>query len=203
MFSAVVFGAGRTGSHLIKHNLANYFKSNCVIQTHNPLLELPAENTIPVISRRASMFDAIVSMFVASKLDKFHWVSANSNIIIDPFEITSTEFTNMFVFQTAFYQAIELRKFTNTIEIVYEELLADPKYLFSKFGHDCDIKNLIIKSPYDANSFVANIKQLKDLYSDLSANGITTQDYDFFIQNVENDLKNIKENHKGNQHKYQ
>jgi len=203
MFSAVVFGAGRTGSHLIKHNLADYFKSNHVIQTHNPLLVLPAENTIPIISRRASMFDAIISMFVASKLDKFHWTSANPNINIESFEINSTEFTNMFVFQTAFYQAIESRKFTNSIEIVYEELLADPKYLFSKFGHDCDIKNLLVKSPYDANLFIANIEQLKDLYSDLSAIGITAQDYKFFIQNVENDLKNIKENHRGNQYKYQ
>ena len=202
MFSAVVFGAGRTGSHLIKRNLADYFKSNHVIQTHNPLLQLPTAHTVPVISRRASMFDAIISMFVASKLDKFHWTSANLNINIESFEITSTEFTNMFVFQTAFYQAIDSRKFTNSIEIVYEELLADPKYLFSKFGHDHDIKNLLTKSPYDANSSIANIDQLKDLYSDLSATGITAQDYDFFIQNVENDLKNIKENHKGNQHKY-
>jgi hypothetical protein len=203
MFSAVVFGAGRTGSHLIKRNLADYFKSTHVIQTHNPLLELPTAHTIPVISRRASMFDAIISMFVASKLDKFHWTSANPNINIESFEINSTEFTNMFVFQTAFYQAIESRKFTNSIEIVYEELLADPKYLFSKFGHDCDIKNLLVKSPYDANLSIANIEQLKDLYSDLSANGITAQDYEFFIQNVENDLKNIKENHQGNQYKYQ
>jgi hypothetical protein len=203
MFSAVVFGAGRTGSHLIKNNLAHYFKSTCVTQTHNPLLELPNENTIPVISRRRSMFDAIISMFVASKLDKFHWTSVDSNINVDSFEINNTEFTDMFIFQTAFYQAIESRQFVNSVEIVYEELLADPKYLFSKFGHDYDIKNLLIKSPYDANLFIANIDHLRDLYSDLSTKGITAQDYDFFIKNVEGDLKNIKENHRGNQYKYQ
>jgi len=202
MFSAVVFGAGRTGSHLIKHNLAHYFKSDHVIQTHNPLLKLPTENTIPVISRRASMFDAIVSMFVASKLDKFHWFSTSSKINIDPFFIDNMAFTNMFIFQTAFYQAIEARKFTNAIEIVYEELLADPKYLFSKFGHNHNIEDHLKKSPYDAESFVINLEQLKDLYLDLSAKGITAQDYDFFIKNVESDLKNIKENHQGNQHKY-
>ncbi|NDH69660.1 MAG: hypothetical protein EBY22_17545 [Gammaproteobacteria bacterium] len=202
MFSAVVFGAGRTGSHLIKHNLAHYFNSDHVIQTHNPLLKLPTENTIPVISRRASMFDAIVSMFVASKLDKFHWFSTSSKINIDPFFIDSMAFTNMFIFQTAFYQAIEARKFTNAIEIVYEELLADPKCLFSKFGHDHNIKDHLKKSPYDAESFVINLEQLKDLYLDLSAKGITAQDYDFFIKNVESDLKNIKENHQGNRHKY-
>jgi len=148
------------------------------------------------------MFDAIISMFVASKLDKFHWHAVTTSINIDPFKIDNMDFTNMFVFQTAFYQAIESRKFTNSIEIVYEELLSDPTYLFSKFGHDCNIKNLLAKSPYTADSFIINIEQLKDLYSDLTNKGITTQDYDFFIKNVENDLKNIKENHQGNQHKY-
>lgn len=202
MFSAVVFGAGRTGSHLIRRNLSHYFKSQNVIQTHNPLLQLPWPNTIPVISRRKNMFDAIISMFAASKYDKFHWTASDSIVHIEPFEISNKDFTNQFVFQTAFYQAIDARKFTNSIEIVYEELLTDSKYLFSQFGYDHDVMNLLIKSPYDAKSLITNIDHLKDLYMELSSKGITAQDYEFFIQNVENDLKNIKDNHQGNQYKY-
>ena len=124
MFSAVIFGAGRTGSHLIKRNLSQYFESNLVITTHNPLLKLPTDTTIPVISRRRNMFDAILSMFVASRLDKFHFLKSDSSIVnINPFEIDTTSFEDMFIFQTAFYRAIESRNFTNSIEIFYEDIL--------------------------------------------------------------------------------
>jgi len=201
MFSAVVFGAGRTGSHLIKHNLNQYFKSNLVITTHNPLLKLSTNDTIPVISRRRNMFDAILSMFVASKLDKFHFFKSDSSTInIDPFAIDTVSFEGMFEFQTAFYRAIESRKFTNSIEVFYEDILLDSKYLFSKFGHDHQIKDLIIKSPYDVKSLITNIEQLSDLYRNLDSKGISEQSYNFFIETVENDLKNIQEEHNYNRY---
>jgi hypothetical protein len=199
-FSAVIFTAGRTGSHLIKRNLSKYFNSDQVIQTHDPLLELPTVNTIPIISRRRNIFDAIISMIVASRIDKFHWTHNESTINIDPFSIDVMDFSHSFVFHTAFYRAINERKFTNSIEIVYEDMLNDSTHLFSKFKCIRPIENLLIKSPYESNSLVTNIDQLKDLYNQLDANGISDDIYKNFITNVSDDLVDIKENHSGNRY---
>ena len=200
-FSVVVFTAGRTGSHLIKHNLSKYFDSDQVIQTHNPLLELPASTTIPVISRRRNMFDAIISMIVASRIDKFHWTQHDATINIDPFDIDVLDFENSFVFQTAFYRAIDARKFTNSIEIFYEDMVDDLTYLFSKFGQNHTIENLLSKSPYDSNSLITNIDQLQNLYNQLNAIGISDDVYENFITSINNDLVDIKENHNGNRYR--
>jgi hypothetical protein len=199
-FSAVVFTAGRTGSHLIKQNLSKYFNSDQVMQTHNPLLELPTANTIPVISRRRNMFDAIISMIVASRIDKFHWTQHDATINIDPFDIDPVDFEHLFVFQTAFYRAIDERKFTNSVEIFYEDMLDDSSHLFSKFGHTHTIENLLTKSPYDSNSLIINIDQLQDLYNQLNATGIGNDVYESFITNIKDDLVDIKENHNGNRY---
>ena len=199
-FSAVVFTAGRTGSHLIKNNLSKYFNSNQVIQTHNPLLELPTANTIPVISRRRNMFDAITSMIVASKIDKFHWTQHDATINIAPFNLDVVDFEHSFVFQTAFYRAIAARNFTNSVEIFYEDILDDSTHLFSKFGVKHPIENLLIKSPYDSNSLITNIDQLQEVYARLSATGISDSVYEYFITGIEDDLADINANHDGNRY---
>ena len=201
MFSAVIFTAGRTGSHLIRKNLSKYFNSDQVIQTHNPLLELLTKDTIPIISRRRNIFDAIISMIVASRIDKFHWTESEAKKInVDPFRINVVDFENSFVFQTAFYRAIDARKFTNSIEIFYEDMLNDSTHLFSKFGCSCNTENLLIKSPYESNSLITNIDQLQDLYNQLNTNGISDDVYENFITNVKDDLLDITENHNGNRY---
>jgi hypothetical protein len=200
-FSAVIFTAGRSGSHLIRENLSKYFRSDQVIHTHNPLLKLPTANTIPVISRRKNMFDAIISMTVASRIDKFHWTHQDAPINIDPFSIDPVDFENAFIFHTAFNRAIDARKFTNSIEIFYEDMLDDSAHLFSKFQCSQTMENLFIKSPYESNSLVINIDQLKNLYNQLDTAGISDDVYGYFIANVSNDLVDIKENHNGNRYR--
>jgi hypothetical protein len=199
-FSAVVFTAGRTGSHLIRNNLSKYFNSDQVIQTHNPLLELPTANAIPVISRRRNTFDAIISMIVASRIDKFHWTRHDATINIDPFNVNVVDFEHSFVFQTAFYRAISARNFTNSVEIFYEDILDDPTHLFSKFGINHPIENLLIKSPYDSDSLITNIDQLQEVYTQLSATGISDSVYEYFITGIEDDLADIHDNHDGNRY---
>jgi hypothetical protein len=200
-FSAVIFTAGRSGSHLIRQNLSKYFRSDQVIQTHNPLLKLPTANTIPVISRRKNIFDAIISMTVASRIDKFHWTHQDATINIDPFSIDPEDFKNSFVFHTAFYRAIDARKFTNSIEIFYEDMLNDLTHLFSKFECSQTMENLLIKSPYEPNSLVINTDQLKNLYNQLDTAGISDDVYEYFITNINHDLVDIKENHNGNRYR--
>ena len=199
-FSAVIFTAGRTGSHLISKNLSKYFNSGQIIQTHNPLLELPTSIAIPIMSRRRNIFDAIISMIVASKIDKFHWTQHEAKINIDPFSIDVVDFEHSFVFHTAFYRAIAARKFTNSIEIFYEDMLNDSTHLFSKFEYIRPMENLFIKSPYEPNSLVINIDQLKNLYNQLNAAGISDGVYEHFIKNIKNELIDIKENHNGNRY---
>lgn len=185
--SFVVFSAGRTGGHLITKNLTKQLSAD-VFHTHNPLLTLPNINTVPVISRR-NIFDAIISMFVATEVKQFHWVDTNTVGNIDPFYIDPIEFSNMFSFQTSFYKVIEQRQFKNSVDVYYEDIIADRTYLSSRLGYNFLTEDLLSKSPYDAKSCVTNINELTDLYSSLCDKGISDVELDMFINSVELDLE--------------
>lgn len=185
--SFVVFSAGRTGGNLIAKNLSKHLSAD-VLHTHNPLITLPNINTVPVISRR-NIFDAIISMFVATEVKQFHWVDTNTVCNIDPFYIDPIEFSNMFSFQTSFYKVIEQRQFKNSVDVYYEDIIADRTYLSSRLGVNFLTEDLLLKSPYDAKSCVTNIDELTDLYSSLCNKGISDAELDMFINSVELDLE--------------
>jgi hypothetical protein len=200
MFSAVVFSAGRTGGHLIVNNLKHYFKTPYVDHSHNALIDLPFDDSIAVVSKRRNLFDAIVSMFVASRIDQFHWTTIEP-VVVPSFEVSKLDFENLFYFQTIFNQVIDQRPFVQKVEIYYEDMLEDSNYLMKQFGINEPMLHLIKKSPYNASSSITNINQLQEWYNQLVDQPISEDQVNFWKLNIEKQLSNIQKNHNGNKFK--
>jgi hypothetical protein len=198
----IVFTSGRSGSHLIQANLAQEFYNKYnVLQTHNPMLSVSPDD-ICIINKRRDNFMACLSMCVASKLNKFHFYQDDQEFTdIDPFEIDENYFTNLCFFQKAFYKTLELRNFSNQIEIYYEDLIADEFHLFSKFGITRSLSNdAVVKSPYNTLDYVLNYEKLKNIFNIEMAKDISELQLQEFIAGVEKDLADISENHDGNRY---
>jgi hypothetical protein len=206
MFSAVVFTPGRSGSHLITKNLSSYFKSPLrmhndadytygIVHSHNPLYKPPTDDFVCIINKRKNEFDAIVSMILTKRTGEFIYYT---NKDIDKFSVSATEFQETYTYYKSFYHAINQSYFKQIIEIYYEDLINDKKYLFSTLGINCDTEYMIQKSPYDYYKLVENISELRDLYNQLELTPITLEEIETFKNNIESDLIDIKINHNGN-----
>ena len=200
MFSAVVFTAGRSGSHLVIDNLSTYFKTPKrhwwdnsfkygVVHSHNPLYRPPNDNFICIINTRKDEFAAMISMLITVRTNEFmHY----SNKSIDPFEISKDEFIGMYNYFKCFYKSICLTGFKKVIEIEYEPLIADPKYLFSKFDLDQQTVYNLKKSPYDYRELITNLDDIKKLYLELLSTNISEDQLRDFKDNIVTDLTNIR-----------
>ena len=156
MFSAVIYTPGRTGSKLIERNLIDHFSSlhrswqnkklfdSGIVHCHNPLYVPPNKNFICIISTRRNEFDAILSMITTKQTKEF---ATYTNKTIEPFEVSETEFKSMFYYYTCFYEIINRSFFDSVVEMEYESLISNPKYLFSKLGidHVTNYKKIYVK----------------------------------------------------------
>lgn len=202
MFSAVIYTPGRTGSKLIQRNLIDQFTSlqktwhdkkpfdSGIVHCHNPLYIPPNKNFTCVISTRRNEFDAMLSMIITKHTKEF----ANyTNKTVDPFCVSETEFKSMFHYYVCFYELIDRSFFNNIVEIEYESLINDPKYLFSKFDIDKETQyNKIKKSPYDYYSLITNTDELKKLYIEMKSVPLTSDDINRVKNNIELDLHNLR-----------
>jgi len=204
-FSAVVYTAGRTGSHLIINNLCRHYHVtrqldsdrsivDGIVHTHNPLYIPPTENFIAIISRRHNQFESILSMELTKLTNEF---VAYTNKEITPFAINLAKFKNCYLFQKAFYQAIDRTRYTKVVDIDYEDLISNPTCLVSDFNVKIDL-SLTKKSPYNYYNLVTNIKELKETFQELEQKSITPEEIENFKKTIESDLMDIRINHKGN-----
>jgi len=166
MTSVVVITAGRTGSCLIVENLRRHFKD--VHHTHDPLYIPADDDSICVISKRKNDFLAMISAQVGVKTNEY---LTYTNKDVEPFNIDVKDFTNFYLHYNAIYTQIKTEYYKKIIEIYYEDLLDDPRHLFSLFGIDAltDYK-LTSKCPYNYEKLVLNFKELKDLYNSYEVN---------------------------------
>jgi hypothetical protein len=202
MFSAVIYTPGRTGSKLIERNLIDHFSSlhrswqnkklfdSGIVHCHNPLYVPPNKNFICIISTRRNEFDAILSMITTKQTKEF---ATYTNKTIEPFEVSETEFKSMFYYYTCFYEIINRSFFDSVVEMEYESLISNPKYLFSKLGID-QVTNYkkIKKSPYDYHSLITNVNELKKLYLEMKSTPLTQEDINQVKNNIELDLHNLR-----------
>jgi hypothetical protein len=195
----IVFTSGRSGSHLIRANLSQHFRDYEVVQTHNPMYPV-RDNDICVVSRRRDQFVANLSMCVASKLDKFHFYPGDTLDEKATTEISENYFVNLCFFQKAFYKTLDQRNLPNRIDVDYEDLIANDKYLFSKFGVDKSIKPLLLKSPYNVYELVNNIDAMRVVFAREANKEISQQELDNYIAGVAADISDIADNHKGNRY---
>ena len=203
-FSAVVYTAGRTGSHLIVKNLIRQYRVqprfdsdigfiDGVVHTHNPLYIPPNNNFIAIISQRQNLFDSIISMEVTKITNEF---VAYSNKPITPYAISIEQFKDCYFFQKAFYQAIDRTLYNKVIEINYEDLISNPDAL-SAVNVKIDIL-LGNKSPYNYYELITNINELKEIYLQLEQIPITTKDVEQLKCTIGADLKDIRTNYNDN-----
>jgi hypothetical protein len=159
--AAVILSPGRTGSSLIRQNLLTCFKS--VEHTHQATYKPQNKNTIGVISYRRDDFAAIMSMFLGAKNNEH---TKYSNQYIEPFAVDLGSFEKYYVGYHMFYKFIKTEYYAKTIAVYYDDMIQDPKYLFSLFGIDATTDYTVTeKSPRKAIDFIINFIELKELHS--------------------------------------
>lgn len=199
----LIYSPGRTGSSIIRDALPVIGTGNA---THNPVyIPDDPENTIAIVSRRRDEFALAMSKIISDVTCEF---TAYTKKEIAPFTVSDDLFVSHWRFNRLFYLGLDLSKFEQTLEIYLEDMLTDPKYLFSLFGIDkamlqtpvgklanqahYSINKPIyysVKSLYAYQNIITNWQNLYQLY-------LTLQDIEFTdkeIQLFKNDKKNIQQ----------
>lgn len=197
----VVFTTGRTGSQLISLNITKYFNipmynngfdaniSSGVVHSHNPFYTPNNKNeAVAILSCRRNLFDSIISAFVADRTNEF---VKYSNKVVEPFYIKPIDFEHRYNFERVYYKLINCQNFSKVIYIYYEDMMADPKHLFSQLGIDANINlSVIKKSPYRNQDLILNFDKIEELYGRLLLTPLTNSDIDSVRNSIEDDLKN-------------
>jgi hypothetical protein len=88
-----------------------------------------------------------------------------------------------------FYKAIDTSYYKQIVEIYYEDIIDNPKHLFSCFNIDRNTEyNLSKKSPYCYSELILNFNELQSLFNDLEKLPVTTQLIDSLKKTIETDL---------------
>lgn len=187
----VVLTAGRTGSQLIVRNLRKYFQlpgmnyesdieaEAAVVHSHNPLLTSKSSKTTWVLSLRRDLFAELMSAAIRQHEDTM-------SESMPSFTITPETFTQLYKFHKLF-PAIVRTLHNDVVELYYEDMLEDPKYLFSKFGIDHTTNySLLLKSPHYYKMVVQNLYHVQDLFAKLEAVPLTDEDLQEQIRFSEN-----------------
>jgi hypothetical protein len=202
MFSAVIYTTGRTGSQLIGKNLAAYFQvpffydhqnvniTNGVVHAHNPLWQPPTDDFICILSKRKNIFNSIISTLVGNITNEH---TDYSNQTIAPTVIDELDFTHCYWFTRTYYNVIDTTKFKKIIEVYFENIVADPKHLFSLLDIDYDTQySLSEKSPYKYTDIVTNFSELKNLFDNLEKLPLTDELIRTTKESISIDLTNIR-----------
>ena len=202
MFSAIVFTAGRTGSHIIMENLCMHFNVlrrysdsasvNGIMHSHNPFIQPFNEDCVCIISNRQNTLNSMLSAMIVNKTSE---IREYTNKCIEPFTVLKDDLWNSYIYHKVFYLLIDKTKFKRVVEIDYEDMLSDPKYLFSKFDIDKDIKFYGKKSPYDYYQIIKNIDEVKGWYAEFIQTQLTDETIRNVSSNLESDLQQIQIQH--------
>lgn len=196
MFRAVVFTPGRTGSHLIINNLRAHFEHTAIIHTHNPVKTPPGAAFVGILSKRRNMFDAIMSSYLAMATNEAHTYTTRPT---NKFSVPLGDFENTWMYYTGFYDLVDRTKFTDIVEIYYEDMICDNKYLFSQFGINREIDlSRAPGSPRKYQEYILNLDELRDKFNDLNRRGLSDSALDSIRKSISKELADIKLNHRGN-----
>lgn len=171
-FNAVVLTPGRTGSHLICDNLANYFQvpvldwldepiDGSVVHCHNPCFIPKYENTIGIISKRRDLLSTLISLGIAKKTKEY---TEYTNQVLEPFELNEHDFQKSYTWHKNWYHLIDKKTYSKVIEIYYEDLINDEYHLFSKFEIIQRTTYYDTKSPYDHKKSILNYDKIKEKF---------------------------------------
>lgn len=185
--SAVVITPGRTGSQMIMKNFSNFSKIK-ITHTHNPLWK-PQNNSIAFVSRRRNVFNSISSTLVGTRSNEF---TQYTNKIIEPFTVDRLEFENCFWFYSCYYNAIDRSQYAKVVDVWYEDLISDPKYLFGLIGVDRTTDLTFPKSPYNYYQLITNIDQCQEWYDQLSKLPVTQNLIDSIKSSIKSDLDKLQ-----------
>jgi hypothetical protein len=185
---AVVFTPGRTGSQLIVNNIQTCFNIS-VTHTHNPLLEVVNNDTIAFVSRRRNVFESVASTLLGKRSNEYTSYTTKS---VEKFIVGRTEFEDCFWFHKCFYQLINRSKFEKVVDVWFEDLINDPKYLFNLLDMDRLTDYNFPKSPRNYYELISNIDQCQMWYDDLK--DLTASDtlLELFRKTIINDLNSIQ-----------
>jgi hypothetical protein len=171
----IIITVGRTGSMLVRNNLKDHFHGQYrVIQSHNPFLipEVRAKS-ICIRSERRDNFSAVLSMLVADITKEYHHFTGKSAKLT----LSRDDFVNKYYANQMFYSLIDDSKYETVLSLYYEDVVQNPKFLFSKFGIDKNLNNTATqKSVYNYQELVTNFSNLHDLYLELENTPLTEVD---------------------------
>lgn len=185
---AVVFTPGRTGSQLIVNNIRNHFNIP-VIHTHNPLLEIVEGDAIAFVSYRHNVFESIASILLGKRTNEYTSYTTKS---VEKFTVSRAEFEDCFWFYKCFYQSINQDKFEKVIDVWFEDLINDPKYLFNLLGIDHATDYNFPKSPRNYYELISNIDQCLTWYNELKDLTVSNTMLELFKKTIVNDLNSIQ-----------
>ena len=153
----VIFSPGRTGGSLISNNLLDYFKAN-VNYIHN-MQSFDMSDCTCILSKRKNVIESVFSQLIVNKSNE---TVDYSDKKIDLFDVEIDQFRSLYNYYNNYYNNIDLRPYSSIITIWFEDLIADPYYLFSNF-------NIVEKtnyyerlnSPYDYKKIIRNYLDLE------------------------------------------
>lgn len=170
----IVYSPTRTGSTILGRNLSKYLniidpykKLYDVVHTHNEYLAPPSTDYVCILSKRESILDTVCSRIMAEKTGE--WTDSDyTTQTVNSFSVDLDQFREMCLFVKQFYHNIDLSYFAQVIEVWYNPLMNDPKYLFSLFDQDVTTDySTNKKSPYNYYNLITNIKELEQIANEV------------------------------------
>ena len=159
----VVFSPCRTGSTIIVNNLSTDI-TNTVIHMHNPEWTPYRDDFICILSKRKDRFATVLSHAVMDTTGEIH----NYSNTLEPFEIDTARFKRLYLSHLHFYKQIQLNCYQQVVEVWYDELISDPRYLFKQLGQRQRTNySTISKSPYDYAKLILNYDHLKQIANNM------------------------------------
>ena len=166
--SVVIYSPMRTGSTIIYNNLLDHMGFTesskfpyTVMHTHNPK-DTPAETGFTcILSKRKNILDMACSAVIAEKTNEYAEYTGQT---VEPFSVSVEQVRQRATDIIDFYNQIDLSIYANVLDIWFDDLLADPYYLYKQFGIDEQIQyDKKLKSPYNYYNIITNIEELKSI----------------------------------------
>jgi len=142
------------------------------------------------VSRRRNTLASIASTLIGTRTNEY---SVYTNQPMEKFRIIKEEFVNCFWFYKCFYHAIDHANFSKVIDVWYESMIDDPKYLFGLMGIDRDMRYDSTPSPYKYQELVVNIDECCQWLDFLEKQPVTETLIQNFKSNIKSDLQSIQQ----------
>lgn len=158
-----IYSPSRTGSNLITRNIQNKLNATVVqiYRREDKPDDSQSLNSICIRNLRRDTFSQTLSE-VLNYIHNSHAIYTYQ--ILKPQDLDTTLFRNLYSKNLKFFKDIDTSLFQKTVDIYFEDVISDPYYLFGQLGYDIETDySLCKKSPYNYNSIVTNIPELKKI----------------------------------------